>query len=200
MSGLFKIHEELPLIAMVVADYAEDATGCSLYITHPKKSFMVLAESTRIKQAWLRDLLRAIQDCSKRIMESNSVEEQVRAFYSKYNPDKLDDLPYILSKYKGREHELLEKLEIQYNKPDACSKSQCPEISSVLSPVPILDTTSTPMGIKEGAEQRKKELVNRFNEQQQEIVDHGIIVMSSSLASPSSREISISADEEFPKV
>jgi hypothetical protein len=70
----------------------------------------------------------------------------------------------------------------------------------VLSPVPILDTTSTPMSIKEGAEQRKKELVNRFNEQQQEIVDHGIIVMSSSLTSPSSREISISVDEDISQM
>ena len=45
-----------------------------------------------------------------------SVAEYVEDFYTRYNPSKLDDVPYILEKYKGKESELLVKLENQYSR------------------------------------------------------------------------------------
>lgn len=47
-------------------------------------------------------------------------EEDVRRFYQRNNPSKLEDpgfLPHIFEKYKGREHELLSSLEKKYKKP-----------------------------------------------------------------------------------
>ena len=45
-----------------------------------------------------------------------SVAEYVEDFYRRYNPSKLDDVPYILEKYTGKETELLAKLENQYSR------------------------------------------------------------------------------------
>jgi hypothetical protein len=41
--------------------------------------------------------------------------QEVVRFYQKYNPEKLDALDEILSRYTGREQELLDKLHRQYN-------------------------------------------------------------------------------------
>ena len=48
--------------------------------------------------------------------EELNVAEYVSDFYARYNPSKLDDVPYILEKYKGKETELLAKLERQYSR------------------------------------------------------------------------------------
>ena len=49
---------------------------------------------------------------------NTSEQEKVVAFYRKFNPTKLDSVPAILAKYRGREDELLEKLKKQYNVAD----------------------------------------------------------------------------------
>lgn len=46
---------------------------------------------------------------------NKSKQEKVFAFYRKFNPTKLDSVPAILTKYSGREDELLDKLKKQYN-------------------------------------------------------------------------------------
>jgi hypothetical protein len=48
----------------------------------------------------------------------NDVNLKVFAFYQKYNPSKLDDVPMILEKYKGKEGDLLAKLKKQYGVTD----------------------------------------------------------------------------------
>lgn len=53
--------------------------------------------------------------------ERADVEDQVRQFYQTYNPSKLDQVPEILMKYKGRENELLRKLKKQYSVGSAAS-------------------------------------------------------------------------------
>ncbi|ETW09087.1 hypothetical protein, variant [Aphanomyces invadans] len=42
---------------------------------------------------------------------------KVVEFYKKHNPDKLAEVDTVLQKYKGKEEELLKKLEAKYNKP-----------------------------------------------------------------------------------
>ena len=49
------------------------------------------------------------------VLARSEMEEKVFAFYRQYNPTKLDSVPAILAKYKGRESELLNKLKKQYN-------------------------------------------------------------------------------------
>ncbi|KAG9416874.1 hypothetical protein AC1031_001265 [Aphanomyces cochlioides] len=44
---------------------------------------------------------------------------KVVEFYKKHNPDKLAEVDTVLQKYKGKEEELLRKLEAKYNKPQA---------------------------------------------------------------------------------
>jgi hypothetical protein len=175
---------------MAVADFDEDSTGCSLFISHPVKSFKIQASSPAEKKDWLRDLLWVIQDCTRRLHERNVVEEKVRSFYIRYKPEKLNDIGFIMNKYKGRELLLLEQLEMQYNKPGACSSSQFPSATSVLSPVPVLNC-STDISIEAVSKLTKSILMSRINDQQQEIIDNGKVVISVSAApSPwvSSRE------------
>jgi hypothetical protein len=186
MSGIYRVHEALPLTSMIVADYAEDLSGCSFFITHPIKSFMVQASSATEKREWLRDIQWTIQDSTKRMHESNAAAEQVRAFYSKYNVEKLEDLDYLMSKYKGRELILLEKLELQYGKPGACAPSQALEALSVLSPVPVLNSVSE-LTVDTAAVVTKHNFISRINDQQKEISEVGKTVLSI-LSAPTPRE------------
>ena len=50
-----------------MAEYSADTSGCSFYITHPTKSFVVACESSPQKNYWLRELQRAVTDCKKRL-------------------------------------------------------------------------------------------------------------------------------------
>jgi hypothetical protein len=60
------------------------------------------------------------EEYEKRIYKGVNIDDPIafnnliRAFYEKYNPTKLGDVVYIISKYKGKEKELLLKLEKQY--------------------------------------------------------------------------------------
>ena len=49
---------------------------------------------------------------------NDNIEREVISFYQKYNPDKLEKVPYLLEKYKNREIELLESLKNKYDVKD----------------------------------------------------------------------------------
>ena len=49
--------------------------------------------------------------------KESTIEEKVTAFYQKYNPGKLANVPKVLEKYAGREDELLTRLHAQYKVP-----------------------------------------------------------------------------------
>jgi len=60
----YKVHTSLSLIDMEVSDRAsEDPSFCSFTVTHPSKSFIIIAENVDLKYAWLSDIERAIQAC-----------------------------------------------------------------------------------------------------------------------------------------
>ena len=61
----FKVHEQLALAHMTISDI-DDPTGCSFFIAHPTKSFVIVAESREIKTLWLRDTFQTIVSCRKR--------------------------------------------------------------------------------------------------------------------------------------
>jgi hypothetical protein len=62
----YKVHEQLSLNAMTVQDNETDANYTSFYISHPVKSFFVVAESPIVKQQWMRDINQTISSCNKR--------------------------------------------------------------------------------------------------------------------------------------
>ena len=66
MTGEYKVHGQLHLTLMSATDLVADNNKCSFYITHPTKSFAVVAESPSVKLTWLRDLQTTIQNCCKR--------------------------------------------------------------------------------------------------------------------------------------
>lgn len=66
LSGEYKVHGMLHLTQMAVTDLATDANRCSMYIQHPTKSFVVVADSPGTKQHWLRDLQQTIANCVRR--------------------------------------------------------------------------------------------------------------------------------------
>lgn len=50
---------------MTISDI-DDPTGCSFFIAHPTKSFVIVAESREVKTLWLRDTFQTIVSCRKR--------------------------------------------------------------------------------------------------------------------------------------
>ncbi len=65
ITGEYKVHAQLSLSTMTVSN-VDDPNDCSFYISHPTKSFIVVAESPSIKAQWVRDIDHAIQACIKR--------------------------------------------------------------------------------------------------------------------------------------
>eukprot|EP01038_Epipyxis_sp_PR26KG_P012843 gene12843-17217_t len=66
MQNLYKVHEQLSLDAMVLQDVDNDPTFSSFFISHPVKSFIVVAENPQLKQQWFRDIQKAITSCKQR--------------------------------------------------------------------------------------------------------------------------------------
>jgi len=42
--------------------------------------------------------------------------ERIRAYYGEHNPSKMDDIPALLKKYKGKEKKLWRKLTNKYDR------------------------------------------------------------------------------------
>jgi hypothetical protein len=79
LSGEYIVHEQLTLKDMSVSDNVDDNTDCSLKISHPIKSFTLLAESPQLKRAWLRDLQQTIFSCKQRVLKAQiRVQPSVR--------------------------------------------------------------------------------------------------------------------------
>lgn len=60
----FKIHEELPLHLMKITDWFPDnrqQMKTAFQIHHPRKSFIVFAESVEDRQSWVKDIREAIK-------------------------------------------------------------------------------------------------------------------------------------------
>lgn len=55
LTGEYKVHEQLSLNELEASD-VDDPLGCSLYIQHPTKSFVIVCESVQSKTFWLRDI------------------------------------------------------------------------------------------------------------------------------------------------
>lgn len=66
MKKEYVVHEQLSLSALSVSDIETDTSFTSFYISHPIKSFVVIAESPVMKQQWIRDINAAIANCKKR--------------------------------------------------------------------------------------------------------------------------------------
>lgn len=60
------VHEQLSLVAMSVHDLDTDTSYCSFHISHPTKSFTVIADSPGAKSSWIREITHAIANCKKR--------------------------------------------------------------------------------------------------------------------------------------
>jgi hypothetical protein len=56
-------------------------------------------------------------------MSQQEVLQRVTAIYQKHNPMKLNEIPYILEKYKGKELQLISNLEKKYNLPPSSTPS-----------------------------------------------------------------------------
>jgi brefeldin A-inhibited guanine nucleotide-exchange protein len=100
MGGEYKVHEELDVQQLGISDI-DEPTGCSFYITHPTKSFIVIADSIHSKLLWYKDIKQTIESCLKRIDNRNrrlsmvdrivlqktnqDLEAQKRNFFSRKN-------------------------------------------------------------------------------------------------------------------
>ena len=72
----FKVHEQLALAPMTISDI-DDPTGCSFFIAHPTKSFVIVAESREVKSLWLRDTFQTIVSCRKREALKNTGQRKM---------------------------------------------------------------------------------------------------------------------------
>jgi hypothetical protein len=66
MKNQFVVHEQLSLSALSVNDIDTDNNHTSFYISHPIKSFVVIADSPVSKLQWIREINQAIINCKKR--------------------------------------------------------------------------------------------------------------------------------------
>jgi hypothetical protein len=66
MKGHYVVHEQLSLSALSVNDVDTDPNHTSFYISHPIKSFVVVAEAPSMKQQWVHDINQAIVNCKQR--------------------------------------------------------------------------------------------------------------------------------------
>lgn len=62
----YRVHEQLSLNAMTISDNETDVNYTSFYVSHPVKSFFVVADSPLEKQQWMRDINQTIDSCRKR--------------------------------------------------------------------------------------------------------------------------------------
>jgi hypothetical protein len=67
----YKVSEQLSLVDLSVADIADDPTECSMFLTHPSKSFVVVADCPQSKHEWIRDTEQAIYGSKKRAQEES---------------------------------------------------------------------------------------------------------------------------------
>lgn len=72
MKKEYVVHASLALTAMSASDIDTDPSCCSFYVSHPVKSFVVVAESPVAKQHWLRDIRQTIVNCKKREHVANN--------------------------------------------------------------------------------------------------------------------------------
>ena len=70
------MHEQLALAPMTISDI-DDPTGCSFFIAHPTKSFVIVAESREVKSLWLRDTFQTIVSCRKREALKNTGQRKM---------------------------------------------------------------------------------------------------------------------------
>ena len=115
LNDAYKIHEQLPLISMTVSDHIEDDTGCSLYIKHPIKSFVVLCDDPNTKREWLRDLVRAIDDAKRRLQSHEKVVEEVRQIFLQFDPSQADKALALVMEHRGQEVSLIRSLKLEYS-------------------------------------------------------------------------------------
>lgn len=74
ITGEYKIHSNLSLSLM---DIYDDNNDCSLYISHPAKSFTIVFTSKALKNEWLSDLQYTIESCHRK--------ERINSFNKSYN-------------------------------------------------------------------------------------------------------------------
>lgn len=56
--GEYKVHQQL-LLSLTKVSNVDDRRNCSFQVHHPKKSFVVVAESPEMKRVWVRDINEA---------------------------------------------------------------------------------------------------------------------------------------------
>ncbi|CAM9212072.1 unnamed protein product, partial [Phaeothamnion confervicola] len=54
--GEWRVHEQLLLPHLTIANVKGDKKDCRFHMQHPKKSFTVQAETAELKRAWMRDI------------------------------------------------------------------------------------------------------------------------------------------------
>lgn len=66
--GEYKIHAQL-LLSLTKLSNVDDRRNCSFQIHHPRKSFIVVAESPEMKRVWMRDINEAKAVARKGVVE-----------------------------------------------------------------------------------------------------------------------------------
>ena len=112
LSGEYKVHGMLHLTQMAVTDLATDANRCSMYLQHPIKSFVIVADSPGTKQHWLRDLQQTISNCIRRA-ELQTPEGRSR---QKSLLNRIESQQRVMDKEKA----------INISSPGACGRSAFP--------------------------------------------------------------------------
>ena len=74
---------------------------------------LIRADSEAEQKQWLASLEAAV--------EAGGLRYRVRAFYRKHNPDKIGDVDALIAKFKGKDEDLLARLEKKYGSSSSSS-------------------------------------------------------------------------------
>lgn len=85
--------------------------------------------------------------------DSNPIVDEIKELYRVHNPSKLADLNDLLNKYKGKEHELLEKIKSKYAKPSGAAAGfpSQPASGGAFGAKPSIGSASTSGGFASAA-------------------------------------------------
>jgi hypothetical protein len=77
-NGELKVIDRLSLAALSLADISDDPSGCSFYLSHVSKNFVIIADNPQSKYEWIRDVQEAIRACKKRTVDEDDRPEKGR--------------------------------------------------------------------------------------------------------------------------
>ncbi|OQR94787.1 hypothetical protein THRCLA_08099, partial [Thraustotheca clavata] len=135
---------DVEILSPIVVENVRVGDGqFSLYIDTSSVSIFCQLEHEIEFHEWLAACHVAIATRHVTDINDSPLAQMLVEFYTKHNPSKVNEVPLILDSFKGREMEMLAKIDSVYH-------TQLSSDNSVLKLLPVTETKTTPNALVEG--------------------------------------------------